>query len=183
MKTVKGGKYYIVGKNQRCLQDLSWNITSVAWDMAAATNAATPLEKGLVTSLLRDGVELSEAEVCRLRGRHCEDKSHGWSQCFCKLLRDSGADTAYTELQQHDAAREGCTSMPQYEWRMVVSMEHLKNIWFSSSKFSTFHLKFLKVFLLLYGVYFQAKKIQEHRAIQMKVIFYSFFAVRNENVG
>lgn len=45
--------------------------------MAAATEAASPLEKGLVMYLLRDGVELLEAEVCRLTGRHCEDRTHG----------------------------------------------------------------------------------------------------------
>lgn len=45
-KREKGEEDDIVDKNLRCLQALSWNITSVAQDMAAATKAASPLEKG-----------------------------------------------------------------------------------------------------------------------------------------
>ena len=46
VKREKGEEDDIVDKNLRCLQALSWNITSVVRDMAAATEAASPLEKG-----------------------------------------------------------------------------------------------------------------------------------------
>lgn len=45
--------------------------------MAATTKAASALEQELVMYLLREGVELSEAEVCRLTSRHCKDRSKG----------------------------------------------------------------------------------------------------------
>lgn len=57
-KREKGEEGDIVDKNLRCLQALSWNITSVALDMASATAAASPSEKGPVMYLLRDGVTL-----------------------------------------------------------------------------------------------------------------------------
>lgn len=67
-KREKGEEDDIVDKNLRCLQALSYKITSVARDIAAATKAASPLEKGLVMYLWRDDVTLSEAEFCRLTG-------------------------------------------------------------------------------------------------------------------
>lgn len=63
--------------------------------MAATTKAASPLEQELVMYLLREGVELSEEEVCRLTSRHCKDRM---TQILLKLLRDGGA--ACTDLQQ-----------------------------------------------------------------------------------
>lgn len=75
-------------KNLRWPQALPYNITSVAQDMSAATEAASPLQKRLLMYLPGDGDELSKAEA--------STAASWW---------DPGADHAYTELQQSEPAR------------------------------------------------------------------------------
>lgn len=109
MKREKGEEDDIVDKNLRGLQALSWNITLVALVMAATTKAASPSEQELPMYLLREGVELPEAEVCRLTSRHCEDRRKAdtstsadwWGTQEQTILNSS---SAYLQVRMHEHA-------------------------------------------------------------------------------